>query len=86
MRDAVEKRRKIGEAKAEQEERARNVGLERERSAMFERRRQEAVEYLAAAQQQQQQQQGDSRRGSPASLTPTAHGGRAQATASHLVR
>lgn len=88
MRDAVEKRRKIGEAKAEQEERARNVGLERERSAMFERRRQEAVEYLAAAaqQQQNQQQQGGSRRGSPASLTPTAHGGRAQATASHLVR
>ncbi|KAJ6446102.1 PH domain-containingprotein [Purpureocillium lavendulum] len=81
VRDAAEKKRKVGEAAAEQQERARNVGLERERSAIFERKRQEAVDYLAAA----AQQQAGSRRGSPANnLVSATHGSRAQA--SHLLR
>lgn len=74
IREAAEKRRKGDALKAEHEERVRLVERERERSRMFENRRQEAVEYLAAMQQP------ISRRGSPAIATPTAQASRMQAT------
>ncbi|POR31976.1 Serine/threonine-protein kinase RAD53 [Tolypocladium paradoxum] len=73
IREAAEKRRRGDALKAEHEERVRLVERERERSRMFENRRQEAIEYLATTQP-------SSRRGSPALATPTAQASRMQAT------
>lgn len=68
MREAAEKQRKSNEAKAEFAERKRQVEGERERSRVFEQKRQEAVAFLAA-----RQATASSRRGSPASAPATAH-------------
>ncbi|PNY27678.1 Serine/threonine-protein kinase RAD53 [Tolypocladium capitatum] len=73
IHEAAEKRRKGDALMAEHEERVRLVERERERSRVFENRRQEAVEYLAATQP-------SSRRGLPAAATPTTQASRMQAT------
>ncbi|PHH91439.1 hypothetical protein CDD83_447 [Cordyceps sp. RAO-2017] len=78
MREAAERQRRMDEAKADHQERKRCVEMERERSHAFERRRLEAVEYLAAMQQYQQQQQLGSRRASPACAPSTTLASRLQ--------
>lgn len=70
IRDVAEKRKREREANAEQEDRKRFVERERERSRVFERKRQDAINYLRA------RQPPTSRRGSPASAPPTSHAGR----------
>ncbi|KAL7950610.1 hypothetical protein V8C42DRAFT_307030 [Trichoderma barbatum] len=69
IRDAAEKlaekRSRINDSKAEDQERVRRIEFERERSSAFERNRLEAIDFLAARQGQ------SSRKGSPASVAPT---------------
>ncbi|KAM0260307.1 hypothetical protein ACHAQJ_002872 [Trichoderma viride] len=75
IRDVAEKRNKISEAKAEDEDRVRRIDFERERSHAFEQNRLEAIEFLAA------RQGPSSRRASPASVTtPTTYSTRLQTT------
>ncbi|KAF7557027.1 hypothetical protein G7046_g6141 [Stylonectria norvegica] len=66
IRDGSDKRTKISEAKAQHQERMRLVESERQRSVVFEAKRQEAANYLLSKQTQ------GLRRGSPASLFPAA--------------
>ncbi|KAM4055073.1 kinase [Hirsutella rhossiliensis] len=72
MREAAERRRRLREAEAEHQARLRQVQRERERSYAFEKRRLEAVEYLAAGQRP------GSRRASPGYLPPMAQASRLQ--------
>ncbi|KAF7546195.1 hypothetical protein G7Z17_g8597 [Cylindrodendrum hubeiense] len=70
IRDVAEKKKKVDEANAEQQDRIKFVEREREKSRLFEAKRLEAVSYLLSRQPQ------SSRRGSPASAPPTSHAGR----------
>ncbi|KAH6606399.1 serine threonine- kinase domain, partial [Trichoderma cornu-damae] len=74
IRVVAEKRSRISEAKAEDQERTRRIEFERERSHAFEQSRLEAIDLLAARQGL------SSRRVSPASVTSTVHSSRLQTT------
>jgi hypothetical protein len=79
IRDVAEKRNKISEAKAEDEDRVKRIDFERERSLAFEQNRLEAIEFLAT------RQGSSSRRTSPASVTtPTIFSTRLQTTMTRM--